>query len=344
MKKVILVALSTVVIWGMYSISPYKKEALSPVSLIQPTVSDIRDMTILQGTIVDPSPVRIYAEEPSMILEVLVRPGDIIQKGQPIIRLKKQGSTVNPQDIAAAALFQLEQALKTGDYSAAQAMIDGMKTTSASPSNTPVEDKVYQLYSPLDGIVLDVFCKENTQVNSLIPCLEICDPAKLLIRAQVDESMIGILSENQLCEVTIPAFSSGILTGRITSIKPYAQQTGLLSGNASAKTTVEIALFYAENLRPGYRAEVCVITDYKTQALLVPYEAIAQEQLQEYVFILENNKTVKQNILTGSELENSVEIISGLTPESVIVLNPVSVEEGVLIQYAESGSTDTIDP
>ncbi len=344
MKKILLPVLTAAVIFLFYNASPYSDQPAEDICLIRPSVNDIRDMTVLQGTIKDPSPIRLYAEGPAEVLEVLVQPGDTVWEGQPVLRLLAQDPLHDPQEIAASALFQLEQSLKEGEFAAAQAMLDGIKASNSPNPDTTSGSKVYQLYSPVSGIVMETFCDQNDMLSGLIPCMELCDTQGLQVQAEVDEALIGVLSEKMLCEVTVPAFSSKVLRGNITSIKPYARQTGFLSGNAAAKTTVAISLNSPEELRPGYRAEVRVMTAYKSGALLIPYESVGQDDTGEYVLIVENNTIVKQYILTGSELENRVEVTNGLTPESVLLLDPKSAEEGDLINYADSGSADAVCP
>ncbi len=335
MKKCVLLLLTLVLIGSMYTISPYKQEETAPVQLIYPTVRDIRDMTILQGQIVDPSPTYLFPRSTALIQKVLVSPGDRVTAGQPLMQLQTDAGTHSAEEIAASALFQIKRDIEAGNYTSAQSMLEGLNT------NLDRRDKAglstYQLLSPVNGIVMDVFCAEGDTVTSLLPCIELCKTDNLVARAQVDESLIGSLKKDMLCEVSVPAFGLQALHGSITAIMPYAKQSGLLTGHTTAKTTVEITLAKKEQLLPGYRTEIRVITARKPAALLLPYKAIRQDDDgNEYVMILENNSIVKQMILTGSELEDQVEILTGLDAQSLVVADPDTVREGVTIFHEDT--------
>jgi len=120
------------------------------------------------------------------------------------------------------------------------------------------------------------------------------------------------------------------LHGTVTQIYPYAKKTGLFTTNAEAETQVNIQLSDKnEKLRPGYRATAKVILGQTPNALLIPYEAISQDQDgKEYVMKYQDGVVVKQVIKTGAELAEYTEIIEGLGTEERVFLEPESLEEG----------------
>ncbi len=327
MKNILVLAVTFALIFGLSMVSPYRQQSKVPVQLIRPTVMDICDTTLLQGTVVDGSPVRVYPTGTSTVQEILVRPGDVIQAGDPLLRLSRLDDTPGSQDLA-AAFSQLEAAAKAGEYDAVQTMLDSMKT----PDFSSEIQKVHFLYSPVSGIVLDVFCTIGETVSSMVPCAEICDPNNLVIRAEVEETIIGELREDMLCKVSVPAFSLSDISATVTGIEPFARKTSFLTSMDTAKTTVEITPASVNGLLPGYRAEARVITDYSKDALLLPYEAIQQDDLdREYVMVLEDNRIVKRIIFTGSELEEQVEILTGITEDTLVVVDPLSVSAGEVV-------------
>ncbi len=343
MKKSVLILLTIAVIGGLYAISPYQQEQTAPVQLIYPTVRDIRDMTILQGQIVDPSPTYLFPRSTALIQKVLVSPGDRVTAGQPLMQLQTDAGTYSAEEIAASALFQIKSDIEAGNYTSAQSMLEGLNTNLDQSNKADLS--TYQLFSPANGIVMDVFCAAGDTVTNLLPCIELCNTDNLVARAQVDESLIGSLKKDMLCEVAVPAFDLQELHGSIATIMPYAKQSSLLSGHTTAKTTVEIALAKKERLLPGYRAEIRVITARKSAALLLPYEAIGQdEDSNEYVMVLENNSVVKQMIVTGSELEDQVEILTGLDAQSLVIADPDTVREGDSVFYEDVRSDLSIHP
>jgi len=339
MKKFLLMLTATAIIFGLYWYSPYNQSEREAVELIHPQVSDIRDMLVLQGSIMDAKPIKLYAEGNAVVREIFVEPGQKVCAGQPILCLERTEGLYTSEDAVAAAVIQIQQAIENGDISAAQELAKDL-VPAESPSDTWSSDrKVYELYSPLDCMVLDVKCAVGETVTGLLPCVVLCDEQNLQIEAEATEDIVGFLQKDLLCEITIPAFQDRKLEGKIETIMPYARQTGFLTGTPSAKTSLRISMTDPTGLKPGYRAEVKVITAQKSASLLVPYEAVQQDEAgQEYVFLLEQNRAVRRNVKTGSELDDSLEIVEGITRKDLLLLSPNTTLEGAFIQYELAGS------
>lgn len=331
MKKLLPVLLTLCCIAGLYMKSPYAHREEMTVALITPKISDVRDTVLLQGTIVDPAPIRLYPSGTAQVLEVLAEPGQQVCAGQALLRL--QAFSADPQEAAAAVLSRLQLSLEAGEVEEVKNALDSMRL---EPENGQNNCEAYTLYSPSDGLVMELSATTGGTVSSMLPCITLCDPTGLLVEAYSEEDTIGRLAQNMPCEVVIPAFETEKLAGHIQSILPYAKQTISLTGNSAAKTTLRVCLDEngAGALYPGYRAEVRVITDYRKAALLVPYSAVKQdEDGVEYVMKLEDHIAVKQIILTGAELSEYLEITDGLTAEDVLLLDAETISEGAVVDY-----------
>lgn len=338
MKKMFIVLAAAGVIALMYSVSPYGQTAVTePVSLVQPSVRTVRETVTLHGSVIDPERKKVYPEGTCRVEKVFVAQGDLVTKGQLLMRLEKQSSIQDEQAAAAAALGELKESLENGDFSGAESMMDGWmayyeKGAGASESDT----QFYNIYSPVTGMVMKLPAKEGQQISGFLPCIEISSLTDLVVEAEAGEDVIGKLKENLSCTVSVPAFSVSGLHGYIKQIMPYAQQTGLFTGDSTAKTTVRIAIPDQEGeLRPGYRATAHVVVASRTNAVLIPYEAVAQDEAgNEYVMKLRENRAVKQIISTGSELGNEVEILSGVLINDILICHPETVSEGEVIRLA----------
>lgn len=341
MKKAIPLFIAVVCITGMYQLSPYRQYQQAAVDLIYPQISDLRDMVVLQGRVVDRAPIRLYAKSTAVVSEIFVEPGQRVKAGQPLLRLEQTSVDMDLQETASVVMFQVQQALKAGDIAAAQELVNAINTPQSSVISPKHEEKVYQLYSPVDCVVMEVYPTVGETVTELLPCVLLCNPQNLMIEAEAGEDTVALLREDLLCEIAIPAFEIEMLEGSVHTVMPFAREAGLFSGNTTANTTLHISVSDPSILRPGYRAEIKVITAYKQAALLLPYEAIRQDDDgQEYIMLLREKIVVRQNIRTGSELDTHVEILEGLSAQDVLLRLPDTAEEGAFIQYDITG-TDT---
>ena len=81
---------------------------------------------------------------------------------------------------------------------------------------------------------------------------------------------------------------------------------------------------------PGAFAEVLVTTDYLSNALLIPSQAIVQSITEQTVYISKNGKAVRKVIEMGNRTADMVHVVSGIEPgDTVLTTGLLSVKEGV---------------
>ena len=56
---------------------------------------------------------------------------------------------------------------------------------------------------------------------------------------------------------------------------------------------------------------------------MVPFESVRQDKDNvEYVYVYQNGRAVRQDIETGEETSDGVEVLSGLTGGEIVLFNP----------------------
>jgi len=74
-------------------------------------------------------------------------------------------------------------------------------------------------------------------------------------------------------------------------------------------------------LWPGEFVDVRVILGEKTDALLLPSEAVQIGQQGKYIYIMQPDQTVKlQTVVTGQRYDSMTMLESGLTADDVVVV------------------------
>lgn len=83
-------------------------------------------------------------------------------------------------------------------------------------------------------------------------------------------------------------------------------------------------------IMPGTFAEVQVTTDYLSDALLIPSQAIVQSITEQTVYVSKNGKAVRKVIEMGNRTADKVHVINGLQPgDTVLTTGLLSVKEGM---------------
>jgi len=86
-------------------------------------------------------------------------------------------------------------------------------------------------------------------------------------------------------------------------------------------------------LLPGMFAQVQVVAQQKTDAILVPKEAVVQQGNNQVVFVNDNGRASLRNIQLGITDDKSSEVLNGIAPgEQVVVIGQTGLRDGVPIR------------
>ena len=100
------------------------------------------------------------------------------------------------------------------------------------------------------------------------------------------------------------------------------------------ETVVEVVLKIdnpGDELRTGYSARADIKTADSREIFIIPYSVILQDDVGEYVFVLSGNSAIRRDIVTGAELSEGAEVLSGLTRDDRIIAAPESITENALV-------------
>lgn len=352
MKKIISAILCSVLLIAcMYHVSPFREAARTvSVSAVFPSVLNITDYVVLQGTTAEQGRQNLYAKGPARVSAVYAQAGDTVSEGQPLLQLVP----LEPADQSAGVLYdEVESAVSQIRPETASAGQDALSDELAAIVSSAIVGAVrqesqdgsqpYCLYSPMDGTVMSLNCTEGQEVSGILPCASVSDLTNLAVKAQATENTIARIAEGMDCLVTVDALARGQeLSGTIESIMPYGRQTGTLVQPGDIKTDVWIHLPNDNGLlRPGYSAQVKVEVNQKKGALVVPYDCVTQDDTQqEYVMVVSGGRAVRHDVATGYELEEGIEVTAGVEPDSMLIRNPENIRHGDRVLIHTGGSHD----
>ena len=222
------------------------------------------------------------------------------------------GGTVERVDVAenntvktGTALFTLAEKPQSASYAEAVARRDDKAKEIAALyalKDNPV------LTAPTDGIVASVGAREGTAVNG--------DAVKMTI--SVDELDIGVVSLGQNANIMLDAFAGESFSAKVTHIS-------LLGTAAGSITTYSVELTLAQDDRflEGMNGSAIVVAQQKEGVLLIPVEAIFEDETGVYVYVKTDDGAERREIVTGLSDGVNAEIVSGL-------------EQGDVVQYQGS--------
>ena len=176
------------------------------------------------------------------------------------------------------------------------------------------------LTSPISGTVTAVNVSLGEVPSSGVSLVEIVDLNSLYFNTLVDELDINKVKLGQVVTIKLDSDKTAELAGVVSEISP----TTILdaSNNVTVETKITVIDSKGVVLRPGFQGDANVVINASENTLVVPFEALVEENGQNYVWVIANGKAQKKAVVKGLEGELNTEITSGLAENDVVVLNP----------------------
>ena len=245
-------------------------------------------------------------------------------------------------------------------YKSAKADVDAAKYSllSAQASLKEAEENLIKtnIFAPIPGIVtrLNVEKGERVVGTSMMAgteMLRIADLSKMEALVEVNENDIIRVKKGDTAIVEVDAYLGDKFRGVVTEIANSASSTGV-SVDQVTSFDVKILLLREsyehliteinpEPFRPGMSATVDIRTKRKEHVLSVPIQAVTtrkdttgteEEEIadagdkepKEVVFVVEEPLALMREVKTGIQDDNFIEIVTGITPEDLVVVAPYS--------------------
>jgi HlyD family secretion protein len=240
------------------------------------------------------------------------------------------------QDLAAArsAVGQALASLRSAKANALQIPIkaadirtsqSGVVRSQATLDNAKTSMNYTTIRAPRAGVVLKKYVEAGTIINSGrssnagtgagTSVVQLGDLSRMYVFASVDETDISNVEMNQKVDVTLDAFPDEIFEGVVTRIDP---QTVLDQNVTTIPVTVEITDPDAR-LKPGMNATCDFIIERKEDVLVVPTEAVKDQDGKYSVTVLKDGKQIERKVEVGIAGDQTTEIVSGLKLGDVVV-------------------------
>lgn len=232
----------------------------------------------------------------------------------------KESDKVEKNDIIATVT------LLNDDIAALQA-ISNIEYNQIKDYISDMQAEVYNIYAPCSGTISSVNTEANEYISADDSIASMNVSNNMSVTLNISEARINNIEVGQKVEITGVGFKDIECSGTVTNIANEAKQTATLTGK---ETTVAVTVNIDETnekILKGFTATCKIITSEK-ECITVPYTAIrADNNGDEYVFIVNNGISEKRYVKSGFEDIENIEIISGLECGDTIIVNAENLEE-----------------
>lgn len=317
-----------------------KDEALVSVLTVKDTV--FNHYLEIQGNVNTKENILIQPEMPGNLIELNVKAGQRVSKGQVLGRiddsgLSQQVASLENQYALAKTTFERQKNLwnqKIGSemqYLQAQTQMisaqRGVAQIKAQLAKTVIK-------APFSGVIDEVFVEKGQVVTpSAQGLMRIVNLGNMYVSTSVPETYIGKLKVGTEVDV--------FLTSLGKTYKGKVRQIGSFLNPSNRSFGIEVSVPNPENLlRPNQVANL-KITDYVNKnAVAVPTNVIQEDgEKNKFVYIVtnatKNTGTAKKVIVKlGQSSDNVTEILSGLSDNDVIVTEGINtISDGMKLNF-----------
>lgn len=257
---------------------------------ITPVYGSIQTFISITGTVQPQNRLEIKPQISGRIEEILVKEGDRVKIGQTLAWM----SSTERAALLDAARSQDEKTLK----------------------NWQEVYKPAPLIAPIDGEVIVRAFEPGQTVSSNDAVIVLSD--RLIIKAQADETDVGKIKTPQAAIISLDAYPNIKIKGKVGHISYESK----VINNVTMYEVDILPETVPEVFRSGMSANVNIIQRSKDNILLIPLEAVKQNEDKDFVLLSKgkDNKSTEQRVKLGISDGKNVEVISGLTPEDKIIV------------------------
>ncbi len=210
----------------------------------------------------------------------------------------------NQYDLALRHLESLQKFGKAQGLKAAEGQL-----TSARGKYLGAEAQLSfaELRSPIDGVVTDrpLYPGETPAAGS--PLITVMDLSQVVARAHIDQQQAAALKVGNTANISAPGITDAV-SGKVTMVSP-----ALDPGSTTVEVWVQAANPH-ESIRPGVSAQVTIIAETVTQALVIPAVAVltAPDGSTSVMVVDAQNKPHQKSVKLGIREGDDAQVTDGL--------------------------------
>lgn len=309
-----------------------------PVEAAPVKVGNLQRQIAAVGSLRSNESVILRPEVPGRIAQIMFVESQKVTRGMPLIAL--DSSIPRAELVEAKANLVLSQANHqraqelvekgAGAVRARDEALAKLRADEARVQSSQARLEKMTIMAPFEGVIglRRVSIGDYLNAGQDMVNIEMIDPLKVDFR--VPEIYLSALAPGQALRVAVDAYPGRSFEGAVYAIDPLVDQNG-------RSVVLRARLPNPDGtLRPGLFARVALVLTEKTDALLVPEQAIVAFGTDQFVFRIVEGKAVMTKVKLGIRRAAEVEIVEGLKPgDMVVTAGQIKLRDGVPVRAAQ---------
>ncbi|HBP50930.1 MAG: Efflux transporter, RND family, MFP subunit [Candidatus Shapirobacteria bacterium GW2011_GWE1_38_10] len=301
--------------------------------VVTPVVQNIKSELTLAGSVSASEIANLRFQNSGKLVWIGVKIGDRVKKWQSIASLDKAQLQKSLQTQFNNYRTNLSQFWDTQDKYKDTVVTDTVQRildrTQYSLDNNVISYEISDmaikeatLYSPIAGVVTNIDQPlTGTNITPATASFTIINPESVFFKSEIDQAEVTKIYIGQKATIRIDAFPDASYDSEITYISfiPVAGQTS---------TVYEIRFkLPVDNKNLSYRlgmdGDALITLEQQDNVLVIPLDALNDDNGKTYVWVKNNNDLVKTYVSTGIENESEIQILEGLNSNDSVVIKKI---------------------
>lgn len=212
----------------------------------------------------------------------------------------------------------------------------GQALANIDRDETGLKFELARVESPISGIVGRILLDQGANLKPGVTAIAIVvDMDKMIVRLNIPEQDIPYMKRGLKAFIAVDAYPQEEFSGEVSRVSEIVDpETRTLPIEVSIPNS-------SYRLKSGMFCRIKIIVAVLNDILVLPQDAIVQEQGEKFVFVAEGNSANKTKITTGRRDDGRLEILTGIKEgDAVIVFGQQGLKDGAAIIAANRGAEE----
>ncbi len=306
------------------------------VGVVPAKVDSISSTVELAGSVEPVRVARLASPAEGPIEWLSVREGDRVKARQVLARVGRAAGSAARLRSAREELHKAELEMQRIDRLAARGAVAGELLDRARADWERARAVVaaeaeaagdHVIAAPFGGVISRVLVDEGNFVAPRTLLLEMFDPAQLVVRIAIPESLCAGVVEGSKARLQLDAFPGIERDATVTRLYPELDRK-------TRTRTAELGLPDTSGVTPGMFARARITLQEAKDSIVLPASAVvAPKDGHKFVFVVEQGQAHERPVETGIESGERVEIRSGVSAgQEVVVSGQAKIKDQAMVK------------
>lgn len=312
------------------------------VETIRATTTTLHSTLRAVGTLLADASAELRTEVPGQILGIHFEEGQHVDKGAKLFSIEAAVLEADVNEARANAArsqaayerakqLYAKKLISAADYDVAKANNNVDTARLLSSEARLVKTVIRAPFAGFTGLRRINVGDYATVGQSLIDLVRL-DP--LRVDFSVPETMLAALKVGQAIGVSVTAYPERTFSGAVIAIAPQAHVAGHSIQVRASLPNPDLLL------RPGLFAQVEIALDSRSDAIVVPEQAIWPVGQDKTVFVVVDGKAVQTVVQLGERQPGLVEVTAGIeVGDEVVTAGQMKLYDGAAVESVTEAST-----